>query len=131
MTEVLRELLVNSIRTPDGTVLTSRNRHDYVTHTDIITGEWYMRDGGTEYIRGSINIVPAEDLCVYSDDPHFIIRDSFSWGSYGKAGKEPLKYILLKDLTINHIQAILDTQHPHSKIKKIFLDELTFREQRL
>ena len=38
-------------------------------------------------------------------------REMFSWGSYGKDGKQPRKEILIKDLSDSHICAILETQH--------------------
>ena len=40
----------------------------------------------------------------------FLMREITLWGTYGKKGNEPLKHILLKDMTNEHIQAILDTQ---------------------
>lgn len=40
-----RKLLVNRIQTPDGTILTSKSVHDYVTHTDA---------NGEEYILGLV-----------------------------------------------------------------------------
>jgi hypothetical protein len=59
----VERLLLNRIRTPDGTILTSRHQHDYVTHEDA-NGETYMTDGGTAYLRRSVNAVPAEDLSM-------------------------------------------------------------------
>lgn len=37
-------------------------------------------------------------------------REMFSWGSYGKDGKQPRKEIFIKDLSDLHISAILETQ---------------------
>ena len=51
----MRKLIKNSIRTPDGTVLTSRNIHDYRYHKDK-NQELYFTDGGLSYIRRSVNI---------------------------------------------------------------------------
>ena len=45
--EAVRELVYNAIQTPDGTILRSRHRHDYVTHKDA-NGKTYMLDGGDE-----------------------------------------------------------------------------------
>ena len=30
----MSELIYNALRTPDGTIIESKSRHDYVTHTD-------------------------------------------------------------------------------------------------
>ena len=47
-------ILSNRMRTPDGTILESKHRHDYVTHLDA-NGREYMLDGGLDYVRGSAN----------------------------------------------------------------------------
>ena len=124
----MRKLLVNAIITPDGTRLQSMNTHDYVTHTDA-NGEEYMLDGGLNYIRRSVNKEPATDASVYSDDPHEIIRTVFNWGTRGCGGNEPLKWKPLESLDTEHIEAILKTQHHIGEaIKKVFVDELTYRK---
>ena len=79
-------ILKNSIKTPDGTILVSRHRHDYVSHNDT-NGETYFIDGGNSYFRGSLNKVPAEDLSITTEDDFDLIREGFEWGSYGKNGK--------------------------------------------
>jgi len=120
----MTHLLVNKWKCKDGTILQSRHRHDYCTHTDS-NGEHYMLDGGLEYFRHSGNLEP---MCVYTNDSHEKIRDNFEWGSYGKNGEEELHYILLKDLTDEHISAILKTQkHLVEHIRKVFTDELIYR----
>jgi len=62
------KLTRNAIQTPDGTILESYHRHDFRMYTDTITGETYMVDGGLEYRRGSVNDVPAKDLCEYEEE---------------------------------------------------------------
>ena len=47
-------LILNRIKTPDGTILTSYNRHDYVSYEDA-NGLEYMVDGGLEYLRRNVN----------------------------------------------------------------------------
>lgn len=58
--------------------------HDYRAHEDKVTGETYVVDGGNEYLRRSMNDVPAEDLTVYLDDNFEVVRMAFVWKSYGK-----------------------------------------------
>lgn len=127
MTE--RQLIYSAWRTPDGTILHSRRRHDYQEHFDAISKEWYILDGGTDYQRCSINTVPAEDLTLYSDDPHDKIREVFIWKSYGKNFSQPEGvYTLLKDLEDDHLAAILETQtHLPECILEMFENEIQFR----
>ena len=122
------QLVANMIRTPDGTILHSKHRHDYVTHLDE-NGEEYMLDGGTDYIRSSINKEQAESLAVYTDDDHSVIREAFMWGTRGLTGDQALIWKPLKDLEIDHINAILKTQtHIQDWVRTIFENELEYRK---
>lgn len=122
------DLIYNAYRTPDGTVMVSRSRHDYNEHVDTTNGKTYIIDGGRDYIRRT-NHGDEVSLCVYSDAPHEEIREVFEWGSRGKDGKQPLTYLVLKDMETDHIQAILATQtHIKHSTKCIFVDELAYRE---
>ena len=124
-----KQLLANRIITPDGTMLQSYNRHDCKMHVDKVSGETYMIDGGLEYCRGSVNTVWPTDASVYTDDKHEVIREAFCWGTRGKDGLQPLKYVPLKELTTDHIEAILETQHQIPQyIRDVFVEELAFRE---
>lgn len=125
------KLIYSAWRTPDGTILHSRHRHDYQEHFDEVSKEWYILDGGLDYQRCSINEVPAEDLTLYSDDPHDKIREVFIWKSYGKNFSQPEGvYTLLKDLTDEHLAAILETQtHLPEYILEMFKNEIQFRER--
>lgn len=51
-------LLANLIRTPDGTVLQSFNRHDYKTYTDK-SRLIFSVDGGTDYLKRGIGFDPT------------------------------------------------------------------------
>jgi len=121
-------LLANRIITPDGTMLQSFSRHDYKEYTDA-NGKEYMVDGGIEYQRCNVHDdAPHQDACVYSDDPHDVIRDAFHWGTYGKGGDQPLRWAKLSEMTNNHIEAILVTQHHIGpQIRKVFEDEQQYR----
>jgi hypothetical protein len=119
-------LLLNRIKTPDGTILTSYNRHDYLTHKDAITKEVLMVDGGNDYIRRHVGTY--EELSVYDDGSHITRRSALHWGTRGKDGKQPLVYKPIKDLDSDHIEAILKTQHQLSEFYKgVFKEELKYR----
>jgi len=123
--KILR-ILLNRIKTPDGTILTSYNRHNYVEYKDSITKEVLMVDGGTDYLRR--NMGTYEELSVYDDGSHLTRRSAVHWGTRGKDGKQPLVYKLLKDLDSDHIEAILKTQHQISDFyREIFKEELKYR----
>lgn len=122
------KLIRNAIRTPDGTILESRHRHDYKEYTDK-NGVTYMVDGGLDYIRRFINAGhPAQDLTVYLEDGHTRVREALTWGTYGPNGDQPLRYVRLMDMTTDHIQACLDnvpTMYP--QFRTAMEDELSYR----
>jgi len=123
----MSNLLVNSIQCPDGTIIESRHWHDFVQHIQE-DGRSYAVDGGNVYQRIMFSDKEFKDLSVYSDDPHELIRERFTWGTYGPDRDQPLSFILLKDMTEDHIQAILDTQHQITKsVRLMFMSELVFR----
>lgn len=126
-----QSIMANRIQTPDGTVLQSFNRHDFKIHVDKVTGETYGVDGGCDYLRRIGSVRECKELSVYSDDSHDVIREAMHWGTRGRGGTEPLRYIALKDMTSDHIQACLDTQprmHPH--FRKAMEDELEYRNEK-
>ena len=125
----MRKLIKNSIRTPDGTVLTSRNVHDYKSHKDTKSLEIYTNDGGTSYIRRSINIIPYEDLSLYSDDSFEKLREGFEWGTYGKNYDEPLHYKSVSNMSTNHIKAILSQYKLVEHLKELFEKEMAYRNE--
>ena len=121
-------LVYNAIRTPDGTVLESRHRHDYNVYQDK-NGKEYMVDGGLEYIRRNVHDdAPYEELSVYTTDGHDRVRDVVKWGTYGRDGNQPLTYILLKDMNTEHIHACLENvPSMHPAYKESFKEELKLR----
>jgi hypothetical protein len=123
------KIIRNRIRTPDGTVLESRHRHDYVSYTDA-NGETYMVDGGTSYLRRSMNVVPYEDLTVTLEDEHDVVRENLLWGTYGQDGDQPLKLVCLADMDTDHIQACLDNVPNMVESFRIAMEnELKYRGQ--
>ncbi len=120
------KVLVNGMRTPDGTEIFSRSRHDFVTHLDK-NGVSYMVDGGLEYIRRSHNPDdPAEDLSVIVGHmPFKQIREMFTWGTYGRNGSKELKWKYLMHLSRDHLRAIINDGYPLSWLMSA---ELNYRE---
>lgn len=122
-----RILVANRWMSPDGTILHSKHRHDYVQHIDTLTGNLAFVDGGTDYIRIGGD-QPLIDMCVYTDDPHEKIRDAFVWGARRDSS---LEYIKLKDLETGHIRNILDTQPQiiGTYVETIMNAELEYRKK--
>ena len=124
----MRKLVLNRIRTPDQTVLTSRNRHDFVSHKDK-NGELYYTDGGLSYIRRSINKESYEDLSLYSTDSFEKLREGIEWGTYGRNGDEELHYKPISNMSSKHIKAILSQFRLDDFMKELFEKEIAFRNE--
>ncbi len=126
-----KELLVNKIQCPDGTILESRHRHDFKQHTQE-DGREYFVDGGLDYQRIGATDEEFTNLVVYSTDPHDKIRESFIWGrNFNKKGKRlpETEYIKLKDLDTEHVKTLcyFTLKGYPEKISKVFVDEYNFR----
>jgi hypothetical protein len=124
-----RFIVLNQIRTPDGTILRSLNRHHYQTYRDA-NGKEYMVDGGTDYLRRNVHDdAPYEELSIYSDDSFDVIRRSLHWGTYGPKGDQAKRYVPMADMSDDHIRAILDTQpQVQGALRQWFEFELASRE---
>ena len=119
-------IIYNALKSPDGTIIESRHRHDCVTHKDA-NGKGYMIDGGLDYIRSSAN-GDEEYLTVTLSDSHEVVRENLTWGTYGINGDQPLSYKKLCDMDTAHIEAVLETQNRiYPAIKTAFETELEFR----
>lgn len=113
-----------------GDVLISRHRHDYVMCTcDNKT----MLDGGTEYQRyGGVDL-SLVDLSgtIYLTDGFEKCRKAPIWGSYGKNGDEPLKFMSVSEMETEHLEAVIkELGHRVEKWRlDLMLQELENREQ--
>lgn len=140
------KLILNRIKTPDGTVLTSYNTHDFVMHKDK-NGNEYGVDGGTSYSRRIGNTNECEDLSIWvnpenmlirgkdgemlsKEESFEIIRETIHWGSRGKNGDQPLKHVKLQEMTDEHLHNILNvyTGPVDPFYKKCFKLEVEHRE---
>ena len=123
----MNNVVYSAIRTPDGTLLESRHRHDYVTHWDA-NGKNYMIDGGVEYIRSSAH-GDEEYITVTLDDPHEVVREVVMWGTRGKNGDEPYRQVKLCEMSNAHIKAVIETQPTmYPAFKRAMMNELTYRD---
>lgn len=94
-----KRIIINQIRTPDGTILKSMHRHDYVEYTDA-NGFTYMVDGGDDYLRRAVNEeAPYEELTIYEDAPYEIIRENFYRGGRGIDGRQPLTWVPMSTMS--------------------------------
>jgi len=122
-----KRIILNRIKTPDGTILTSHSVHDYRTHDDD-NGKEYMVDGGHEYLRRTVYVdAPFEELSIYEDASFDVIREALTWGTYGKMGDQPLTFVILKDMSDAHIRAIIRQKQGASWIRKFMKKELIYR----
>ena len=124
----MRKLIKNSIRTPDGVILTSRHRHDFKSHKDK-NGEIYMNDGGIDYIKRSVNIKPYEVLSLYTTDSFEKLRGGLEWATYGKNGDEELQYKSVSNMSTKHILAVLSNCIVADYMKEIFEKEISYRNE--
>jgi hypothetical protein len=123
-----RQIVYNAIITPDGTLLESFHRHDYKCHEDTLTGKSYGIDGGLSYTRYIGDVLQDCKIKQYStDDPHEVIRDFVSWGTYGKNGNEPLKFITVSKMSNQHILSIINEGYGGEWIRCIFGGEMLYR----
>jgi hypothetical protein len=123
----MSNIIRNAIRTPDGTILESIHRHDYIEHKDK-NGVTYMIDGGLDYFRRG-GAMDYEDLSVILEDGHEKVREALKWGTYGPEGKGPFKRVTLCDMSTEHIQACLDecvTMYP--QYRTAMENELEYRK---
>jgi len=121
-------IVYSGLKTPDGTLLESCHRHDYVTHVDA-NGKEYMLDGGLDYVRCSAN--GDEQLITYTlDDDHETVRQHVSWGTYGPNGDQPYKRVKVADMEIDHLQKVIESQqYANPRIIQIMKNELDYRHK--
>ena len=122
--------IINAIITPDGTQLRSYHLHDYKTHVDEVSGEEYMVDGGSAYLRRNKNQHPYTEISKKISDVEDFekIRELIHWGTYGKDGQSKLTWFSLAEMSNEHIKAILDSDR---KViwEEQFKQELQFRKE--
>lgn len=128
-----KRIILNQIRTPDGTILKSMYRHDYVTYTDA-NGLKYMVDGGSDYLRRNLHdSAPYEELTVYEDAPFEEIREAFHRGGRGKDGLQPLTWVPMSKMSNTWLLACIqyneDRGQGDSFANELYHKELSYRKE--
>lgn len=132
--EDYKRIILNQIKTPDGTILKSMHRHDYVTYEDA-NGLEYMVDGGTEYLRRNRHDdAPYEELTIYEDAPFEVIRESFHRGGRGKDGRQPLTWVPMCEMSDSWLLACItyneDRGLGESFANDMYKKELMYRQEK-
>jgi len=100
---------------PDVSFLVSSHVHDFRTHT-FHDGTTISVDGGRDYIKrcGPPNHAGYGtkwmEYSLGGAEPLDVIKQKLLWGTRGKDGKQPFRWVRLIDCSAEHLQAILDTQ---------------------
>jgi hypothetical protein len=102
-------IVANLMLCPDGTVIQSKHRHDFVEYTDK-EGNYFMIDGGLSYQRYSNESGKGTPIIVKSDDDITLIREWMYWGKNYDENKNLLpetEWVKLKDIDDNHLNALI------------------------
>jgi len=104
-----RTIILNQIKTPDGTIIKSLHRHDFVQYKDK-NGHVYMVDGGTDYLRRNKidEAAPYTELSIYDDAPFSLIRQYYCRGGRGKNNDQPLTWVPLEKMSDDWLQACIE-----------------------
>ena len=124
-----KHLVHNSVTCLEcGETLVSFHTHDYKTCS---CENETMVDGGLSYGRyGGKDLDKVKTNYVYDDEPFEKIREVVCRGGRGIDGKQPLKYVLLKDIDDEWLGAIIDYEEqyrPNNKYLPIYYKELNYR----
>lgn len=100
-----RQIVLNKLKCLQcEVVLISHNRHDYKVCS--CSNETTI-DGGTDYLRyGGKDMSKIELQTVFADDDFELVRISAERGHRGADGQQPLTYIKLADMTLEHLKAV-------------------------
>lgn len=110
-------------------IITSRYTHHFVCCKCESESTMVCVDGGFEYLRRvGINYT---ELSVSDLDPFELIRNSLVGLKKGMMGNEPDRYVLLKDMSNNHLINVIKFygSNPKSPYIKYYKEELKYREE--
>ena len=116
-----------------GDIIESFSGHDFkYCSCESVAVDGGKNPWGMRRIGNPEDYIDLSEVTSEEDEGWFEqVRETFTWGSYGKNGKGPKKQILLKDLEEDHLKNILKTQyHIRGTITENFIKlELEYREQ--
>jgi hypothetical protein len=114
-------IIQNAVRIVDGdkeSFVISTHRHDFRSH-EYEAGKSVSVDGGNEYFRRAGNFEDRGtkwfDWNIDDNTPFKTIKERLLWGTRGKSGTEPLKYVRLVKCETDHLQSILTYPYPKDK----------------
>ena len=108
-------------------IITSNHRHDFV---QCKCGACAL-DGGNDYFR-FVGDGTFTDMSLHEDSPYEEIRQALSRGGRGKDGKQPLKYVPLKDMSDAWLEAVIEYElelRPNNRFILWCEKELEYRKQ--
>ena len=127
-----RNIVHNAIQTPDGTIIESRHRHDYVEYIDA-NGNEYMVDGGLDYLRRGYTVADYTEMSLYEDDDIEVIRKVVTRGGRGKDGRQPMTFTPICDMNDEWLEAAIqyniDYGMGHGVMNRLYKREQEYRTQ--
>jgi hypothetical protein len=105
----MRKIIYNGLQTPDGTIIESTHRHDYMSYEDK-NGKKYVIDGGLDYVRRSNN-GDEKLITKYADQPHEEIREYAFRAGYGKPGNPDYgtyRVVRIADMDADYLDSAID-----------------------
>ena len=109
----MSQLIQNAAFIPEDDVyIVSSHQHGFVTHVFRDKLELSV-DGGLAYCRRAGDLYKLsdanryEEYCLTEEDPFEVVSERLLWGSRGKDGTSPLTFRPIKELSLDHLKAIL------------------------
>ena len=104
----MRYCLYNAIKTPDGNILCCQSANSLVTYTDTISHEEYLVEDRGNRVCLSTNVVPYEELSVFSDDPFEKVRTIKCFIPSPQFNKGTINIVSLEEMDDEYITHILE-----------------------
>lgn len=123
--------ILNRIKTPDGTTLTSYHVHDYKTHVQE-DGKMYGVSGGTFDLKRSGSL-DYDELSIRDDEDFDIIRENLHWGINTTKEGELLpetKWTPICNLNTDHLETLINGRWGDEWMREFLKQELEYRSQK-